>query len=74
MTLAEKKAVIIEFLGRCNRYADGKLAEYRGALPGASAWTAMEIEDKLNHWTAYRAFNAFTIEELASTELDHWFE
>ena len=74
MTLIEKKAVVAEFLGRCNRYADQKLAEYRGALAETTPWQAMEIEDKINHWAAYRAFNAFTIEELGTAELDDWFE
>lgn len=73
MTITEKKAVVREFLARCNVYAEEKLAGYRSQLAGASPWQAMQIEDKINHWSAYRAFNVFTIEELETAELDEWF-
>ena len=74
MTLIEKKRVVREFLERCNTYAEQQLAGYHSALAAATPWQAMEIEDKINHWTAYRAFNAFAIEELATAELDDWFD
>lgn len=73
MTLEEKKACIAAFLCRCNEYADGKLAGYRERVTEASGWQALELQDKIGHWTAYRAFNEFTIEELAGSELDEWF-
>ena len=73
MTLDEKKRLVADFLTRCNRYADGKLAEYRAALDEASGRRALELQDKIGHWTAYRTFNEHTIEELASARLDEWF-
>jgi len=73
MTMDEKKAVIVEFLGRCNRYADGKLEEYRGRLAAASGFDALALQDKIGHWTAYRTFNEFTIGELRTDALDDWF-
>lgn len=73
MTLEQKKACIVAFLGRCNEYADAKLAGYRERMAEAAGWQALELQDKIGHWTAYRAFNEYTIEELASGELDGWF-
>jgi hypothetical protein len=73
MTLEEKKRLVAAFLQHCNRYADGKLAEYRTALDGASGWRALELQDKVGHWSAYRAFNEHTIEELETARLDEWF-
>jgi hypothetical protein len=69
----EKKTLIVAFLGRCNRYADDKLDEYRRRLAEASGFDALTLQDKIGHWTAYRAFNEFTIGELRTDALDHWF-
>jgi len=73
MSIAEKKAVVADFLLKCNRYADGQLAKYRAQLDGATSAEALTIQDKLGHWTAYRAFNEHALAELASDELDDWF-
>jgi hypothetical protein len=73
MDAAEKKAVVADFLARCNRYADGQLDKYRAQLAAASATEALAVQDKIGHWTAYRAFNAHALTELASGELDDWF-
>lgn len=73
MTLEEKKSLVADFLARCNRYADGKLSEYRGSLDGASGQRALEIQDKIGHWTAYKTFNEYTIAELETARLDDWF-
>jgi len=72
MMLAEKKAVVVQFLAKCNDYADAKLAEYRERLAGASARDALAIQDKIGHWTAYRTFNEHTLSELATEQLDDW--
>jgi hypothetical protein len=74
MSLAEKKAVIAQFIAKCNDYADGKLAEYRLQLDAASGRDALAIQDKIGHWTAYRAFNEHTLGELATAKLDAWLE
>lgn len=74
MTLNEKKSVILSFLHNCNRYADGKLAEYKARLEQASDQEALGLQDKVGHWTAYRAFNCHAIEELAGDTLDGWLE
>lgn len=73
MSVEQKKACIVAFLARCNDYADAKLAGYRERAAEATGWQALELQDKIGHWTAYRAFNEYTIEELASGELDEWF-
>lgn len=73
MTLQEKKALIAEFLGKCNDYAERELERYRGELQGADEWRALELQDKIGHWTAYRAFNEHTLQELATARLDDWF-
>lgn len=74
MTLSEKKALIGNFIGRCNRYADEKLARYRDELQHATGPAALAIQDKIGHWTAYRTFNEYTLGELEGETLDHWLE
>jgi hypothetical protein len=74
MTLPEKKAVVAQFIAKCNDYADVKLVEYRRQLAAASGRDALAIQDKIGHWTAYRAFNEHTLGELATAKLDAWFE
>lgn len=73
LDLAQKKAVVADFLGNCNEYADSMLARYRKELENASGMTALAIQDKIGHWTAYRAFNEHTLGELATARLDDWF-
>jgi hypothetical protein len=73
MDAAAKKAVVADFLARCNRYADGQLDKYRAELAAASAAEALAVQDKIGHWTAYRAFNAHALAELTRGELDDWF-
>lgn len=71
--VAEKKAVVADFIARCNAYADAMLARHRAELEHASGMTALGIQDKIGHWTAYRAFNEHTLSELATQRLDDWF-
>jgi hypothetical protein len=73
MNAAAKKAVVADFLARCNRYADGQLDKYRLELAAASGSGALAVQDKIGHWTAYRAFNEHALQELARGELDDWF-
>jgi hypothetical protein len=73
METAAKKAVVADFLAKCNRYADGQLAKYRVELAAASGSEALALQDKIGHWTAYRAFNEHALAELARGELDDWF-
>lgn len=68
-----KKAVVADFLARCNRYAEGQLDKYRVELANAEAGDALAVQDKIGHWTAYRAFNEHALQELARGELDDWF-
>lgn len=74
MDTAAKKAVVADFLARCNRYADGQLDKYRAQLAAAPTEQALGVQDKIGHWTAYRAFNEHALAELARGELDDWFE
>ena len=73
MDAAVKKAVVADFLTRCNRYADGQLAKYRAELATASGGEALAVQDKIGHWTAYRAFNEHALAEISRGELDDWF-
>ncbi len=73
MKSADKKAVVTEYLQRCNRYAEGQLSKYRQELGAADATAALLIQDKIGHWTAYRAFNEHALGELGRGELDDWF-
>jgi hypothetical protein len=74
MSLAEKKAAVVQFIVKCNDYASAKLVEYRRQLDAASGLDALAIQDKIGHWTAYRAFNEHTLAELATPKLDAWLE
>jgi hypothetical protein len=73
METQAKKAVVADFLTRCNRYADGQLDKYRAELATLSGGEALAVQDKIGHWTAYRAFNEHALAELARGELDDWF-
>jgi hypothetical protein len=71
---ADKKRVIVDFLERCNVYADGELAKYRARLATSCGMETLALQDKIGHWTAYRAFNERALHELSGDDLDHWFE
>jgi hypothetical protein len=73
MDAAAKKAVVADFLARCNRYADTQLVKYREQLARAGSGEALAVQDKIGHWTAYRAFNEHALAEIARGELDDWF-
>jgi hypothetical protein len=73
MEVDAKKAVVAEFLARCNAYADGQLQKYREQLAATPLSEALAVQDKIGHWTAYRAFNEHALAELARGELDDWF-
>lgn len=73
LSTAEKKRIVSAFLQRCCVYADDKLAQYQRQLPSATGMDALALQDKISHWTAYRAFTEYTINELTTTELDAWF-
>ena len=70
----EKKRIVSAFLRQCCTYADDKLVQYRQQLPAATGMEALAVQDKISHWTAYRAFTEYTIEELTTAELDAWFD
>lgn len=73
MDVAAKKAVVADFLARCNQYAADQLEHYRAKLAAASASEALALQDKIGHWTAYRAFNERALDEIERGELDDWF-
>jgi len=74
MTLEQRKLLVRQFLERCNRYADDMLADYGRRLEGATGTEILALQDKILHWTAYRAFNEHAIAELASDRIDDWFD
>jgi DNA-binding phage protein len=73
LTVADKKRIISDFLQHCLDYADDKLTAYRQRLPDVVGMDALTLQDKISHWTVYRAFSEYTIVELQTTELDAWF-
>jgi hypothetical protein len=73
MTLTEKKSLVADFLRKCNRYADDKLTRYQAELRAAAGPERLSLQDKIGHWTAYRAFNEHTLRELDADTLDEWF-
>lgn len=72
-SITEKKRIVAKFLVHCNDYATQKVARYREQLDEAKPDEVLSITDKIGHWTAYRAFNDYTIRELDTDELDDWF-
>ena len=72
--VSEKKKIVSEFIRQCNDYADGQIRKYQTRLQQAGGMDALETEAKLYHWKVYKSFNAYTIAELETSELDHWFD
>lgn len=72
-SIAEKKRIVSVFLQHCCTYADDKLVQYQQQLPSATGMDVLAVQDKIAHWTTYRVFTEYTIEELKSAELDSWF-
>lgn len=73
-TIEQKKKVITDFLLKCNEYSDAMILKYQARLAGANANDALALQDHISHWSAYRAFNEYTIEELKTDEIDDWFD
>jgi len=73
----DRKRIVIDFLQRCNDYADARLREYNTRMSAdigtADSDEVMQLADKINHWSAYRAFNDVAIEEIRQGELNDWF-
>lgn len=74
MSLNQKKRLVGDFLRRCNAYADDQLAKYRSGPEPATSVEALAIQDKIGHWSAYKAFNEHAMAELETDVLDHWFD
>lgn len=68
-----QKRIVNDFLVRCNVYATERVAHYQSQLQAAAPADAVAICDKLSHWAAYRAFNDYTLREIADGTLDEWF-
>ena len=73
-SITEKKKIISDFIRQCNDYADGQIRKYQARLDSVEDMDALDLETKIYHWKVYRAFNAYTIEELKTGELDPWFD
>ena len=74
MDLQKKKDLIANFLAKCNEYADEQLERYGQQAGPLSSLDALHVHDKIHHWMTYKAFNEYTIAELRTEELDHWFD
>lgn len=73
VSTGEKKRIVSEFLQRCAAYADDRLVAYRQQAALAKGNEGLALQDKISHWTAYRVFTEYTVEELKTAELDSWF-
>ncbi|MBT8144006.1 MAG: hypothetical protein KJO55_04850 [Gammaproteobacteria bacterium] len=69
-----EKRIVSRFLERCNRYASEQLERYHRDARHKQGLAALEIQDKISHWTAYQVFNEYTLAELADGTLDDWFD
>ncbi len=76
----DRKRIVVDFLQRCNAYADAKLRDYNTRMRAdtghvdSNSDELMQLADKISHWSAYRAFNDVAIHEIHDGELDDWFE
>lgn len=73
VSIEEKKRIVSEFLQQCAVYADNKLAAYQQQAVLAKGNEGLLLQDKISHWTAYRVFTEYTVDELKTAELDAWF-
>lgn len=73
ISTAEKKRIVSQFLQRCAAYADDKLVAYQQQAALAKGNEGLLLQDKISHWTAYRVFTEYTVDELETPELDSWF-
>lgn len=74
VSIEEKKRIVSEFLQQCAVYADDKLVAYQQQAALAKGNDVLALQDKISHWTAYRVFTEYTVEELKTAELDSWFK
>lgn len=74
VSIEEKKRIVSDFLQQCAVYADDKLVAYQQQAALAKGNDALALQDKISHWTAYRVFTEYTVEELKTAELDSWFK
>ena len=73
ISTAEKKRIVSQFLQRCAAYADDKLVAYQQQAALAKGNEGLLLQDKISHWTAYRVFTEYTVDELETAELDSCF-
>ena len=59
----DRKAVVLEYLNRCNSYAEASIARKR----------ERGEEQQTDSWKSYIEFNDHAIEEIKNGTLDHWF-
>ena len=59
----DRKAVVLEYLKRCNSYAEASIARKR----------ERGEEQQTDSWKSYIEFNDHAIEEIKNGTLDHWF-
>lgn len=69
--IAYRRNIVVDFLMRCNEYADDKLLDYGARLPAER--DVGELALKMLQWSSYKSFNAHAIGEIERGELDHWF-
>lgn len=73
ISLEDKKKVIADFLIKCNAYSDQMVSKYEARKADCSEAELAALEQKVHDWGSYKAFNAYTIDELAGEVLDEWF-
>jgi len=70
--LACKKAIIVDFLNKCNLYSEQKLLDYERRMNQVEALEQVELTQKKHDWQVYQEFNRHAINELNGDELDDW--
>jgi hypothetical protein len=74
ITIEQQKEIVTRFLRKCNRSSLARLDAYRARQGLRPTIEGLVLAAKIGQWSAYYAFNEFTIDELKTAELDDWFE
>lgn len=72
ISVNEKKAIISDFLEKCNVYSEQMLEKYNSKLSDHSVDDKKVIEEKIQKWLSYQEFNEYALRELKTEELDSW--
>lgn len=72
VSVACKKAIIVDFLNKCNLYSEQKVLDYERRMSQAEKLEQLSLVQKKHDWQTYQDFNTHAINELKGDELDDW--